>query len=293
MVKVLVTGGAGFIGSHIVNKCIEKKFETHVVDDLSGGKLERVHSEAIFHEKDIRTDLNEIMKDVKYVFHTAALPRVQFSIDYPELTHDVNVNGTLNILEAARHAGVEKVIYSASSSAYGDQDVMPLVETMVPSPQSPYGLQKYIGEEYCRVYSKVYSLKTVSLRYFNVYGPNMDPEGAYALVIPKFLEMRSQNKPLTITGDGNNARDFTHIDDVVHANILAAESAVIGDGQVYNIGYGKRTTINELAEMIEGKVEYIKARLEPTNTEANNKLANDELNWKPTISLVEGLRSLM
>src|SRR3989344_5862343 len=171
--KVVVTGGAGFIGSNVVNQLIADGFDVHIIDNLSGGKKENLNSQAEFHEVDIRDleKIKPIIAGAQYVFHLAALPRVQFSIENPVETNDVNVVGTVNVLVAAKAGGVKRVIYSASSSAYGDQPTMPLIENMPASPKSPYGLQKYLGELYCRLWSEVYGLETVSLRYFNVYGP--------------------------------------------------------------------------------------------------------------------------
>ena len=252
--NVIVTGGAGFIGSHLVDSLVEKGCDVHIIDNLSGGKKNHLNKNASLHEVDIRelNDIKPIFSGVTYVFHEAALPRVQYSIENPVETHDVNVNGTLNVLIASHEGGVEKVIYSASSSAYGDQTTMPLVETMSAEPKSPYGLQKYIGELMCKLWSDVYGLGTVSLRYFNVYGTRHDPDGPYALVIGKFLKQRSENKPMTITGDGKQTRDFTHVSDVVRANILAAESKKVGGGEVINIGAGNDISINKLAELIGG-----------------------------------------
>src|SRR3989338_6036221 len=197
--KVAVVGGAGFIGSHVSDALIERGFEVHVVDNLSGGKKKNINSKALFHKADIRNleEIKPAIKGAKDVFHLAALPRVQYSIEHPAETHEVNVTGTQNVLIAAHEAGAKRVIYSASSSAYGDQKTLPLVETMVPNPKSPYGLQKYVGELYAKVWSEVHGLETVSLRYFNVYGPRLNPDGAYALAIGKFLKQGKEGKPLT------------------------------------------------------------------------------------------------
>jgi len=293
-IKAVVTGGAGFIGSNLVDGLIEKGYDVHVIDNLVAGKRENVNPKAVFHEKDIRNleDMHVIMENAKYVFHLAAVPRVQFSIEHPIQTNEVNVDGTLNVLKAAHEAGVKKVVFSASSSAYGDQPIMPLREDMPANPKSPYGLHKYIGELYCRLFSEIYGLPTVSLRYFNVYGPRLDPTGAYALVMGLFLRLRSEGKPLTITGDGTQTRDFTHVRDVVRANILAAESETVGHGEVINIGAGNNHTINHLAELMGGEVEHIAARLEPHDTLADNSLAKKLLGWEPTVSFEEGIAEL-
>jgi UDP-glucose 4-epimerase len=202
------------------------------------------------------------------------------------------VNGTLNVLVAAREGGVKRVIYSASSSAYGDQKVMPLAEAMTPNPKSPYGLQKYVGELYCKVWSEVHGLETVSLRYFNVYGPRMNPDGAYALAIGKFLKQRKEGNPLTIWGDGTQTRDFTHVRDVVRANLLAAESEKVGKGEVINIGAGRNFSVNQLAELIGGPVVHEPPRVEPHDTRADNSLAKKLLGWKPEVKLEEGIEEL-
>ncbi len=292
--KVVVTGGAGFIGSNVVDALVALGYDVHIIDNLSGGKKENINSQATLHEVSI-TDLKAIKPIVAgahYVFHLAALPRVQYSIEQPVETHDVNVNGTMNVLIASKEGGVKKVVYSASSSAYGDQPILPLVETMPAMPKSPYGLHKYVGEEYCKVWSEVYGLKTVSLRYFNVYGPRQSAEGSYPLVIAKFLAQRSEDKPMTITGKGDQTRDFTHVSDVVNANILAAEGEKVGKGEVINIGTGKNYTIKQIAEIIGGPIDYIPARLEPKNTRANNEKARTLLGWEPKTSLEQGIAEL-
>lgn len=294
MKKAIVTGGAGFIGSHIADALLGRGFEVHIVDNLSSGKKERVNKSATLHTVDIR-DLDALQKVIDgaaYVFHTAALPRVQFSIEHPIETNEVNVGGTLNVLIAAQKANVKKVIYSASSSAYGDQQKLPLFEDMPAQPKSPYGLQKYIGELYCKVWSEVYGLPTVSLRYFNVYGPRLDPDGDYALVIGKFLKQRKAGEPITITGDGEQTRDFTHVYDVVRANILAAETDSVGAGEVLNIGAGKDVSINTLARLIGGSTVHVEPRLEPRYSRADMSKAKEVLGWQPEISFEEGVAEL-
>ncbi|MGC9605459.1 MAG: SDR family oxidoreductase [Minisyncoccia bacterium] len=293
--KVVVTGGAGFIGSNLVEALIEEGYDVHVVDNLSAGKREHVHPRATLHIVDIRhkEDLLPIFGGSRYVFHLAALPRVQYSIENPVETHEVNITGTLNVLEAAREAGVERLIYSASSSAYGDQPKMPLREDMPALPKSPYGMQKHAGELYCRVWSEVHGLETVSLRYFNVYGPRQSEEGAYALVIAKFIKQKREGKPMTITGDGTQTRDFTHVVDVVRANILAAKSKKVGRGEVINIGGGRNISVKRIAELLGGPFVHIEPRLEPHDTLADYTKAKELLGWEPTIVIEEGIKGLM
>ncbi len=292
--KAIVTGGAGFIGAHLAGALLERGFEVHIIDNLATGKRERLHPEAVFHDADIR-DLRAIapvFAGAELVFHTAALPRVQPSIENPITANNVNVNGALNVLVAARDAKVKRVIYSASSSAYGDQDKLPLTEDMPARPLSPYGLQKYIGELYCRLFHQVYGLETVSLRYFNVYGPGASAEGAYALVIGKFLDQRRRGEPLTIVPDGRQSRDFTHVRDVVRANILAAESPKAGRGEVINIGGGHNHNVLEIAELIGGPRVFIEPRVEPKHTLADITKARELLGWEPKITLEEGIAEL-
>jgi len=292
--KVVVIGGAGFIGSHIVDELVVKGHEVHVIDNLSAGKKEYVNKKATLHVLDIVNieDIKPVIRGADTVFHLAALPRVQYSIENPIETNDINVGGMLNVLVAASDGKVRRVVYSASSSAYGDKKELPISEDMDTHPLSPYALQKYVGELQCRMFSDVYNLETVSLRYFNIYGDRMDPEGAYALVIAKFLEQRKNGEHLTITGDGKQTRDFTHVRDVVRANILAMESDKVGKGEVFNIGNGKECSINNLAKMIGGEIKYISARLEPHDTRADIKKAKDMLGWEPSISLEEGIEEL-
>jgi len=295
--KVIVTGGAGFIGSHLTRALVTAGYTVFVIDNLVSGKKEDVHPDAEIHVVDIG-DLTllrktfEVIGSIDYVFHLACRPRVQFSIDFPDQTNDTNITGTLNVLIAARDAKVKRVIYSASSSAYGDQKIMPLVETMDPNPKSPYGLQKFVGELYARMFSTIYGLETVSLRYFNVYGPGQDPKGGYAQAVPKFLDQRKNGLPITITGDGEQTRDFTHVTDVVRANILAMTHPKVGKGEVVNIGGGKNVTMNYIASLIGGPVEYLPARLEPRDTKADHGLAKKLLGWAPRMTIEKGIAEL-
>ena len=292
--KVIVTGGAGFIGSNLVDALVKKGLDVHIIDNLSGGKRENVNKKAKLHVLDIvdLPTIKPIFSGAAYVFHLAALPRVQYSIEHPAETNKANVEGTLNVLIASHKAGVKRVIYSASSSVYGDQKRMPLKESYPAHPKSPYGLHKYLGELYCRLWYDVYGLSTVSLRYFNVYGPRNNPEGAYALVIAKFLKLRTEGQPMTITGDGEQTRDFTHVRDVVRANLLAMKSRKVGKGEVINIGAGCNQSINRIAQLIGGPVVHIKPRFEPRDTLADNSLAKKLLGWKPQIEIEEGIAEL-
>lgn len=294
MAKAIVTGGAGFIGSHLVKELLAQGHEVVVIDNFAGGRLPgRVHEGATYHEADIRDpNTKPLYQGAQWVFHTAALPRVQLSIRQPYDTHEANVTGTLCVLLAAKEAGVGRVVYSASSSAYGDQPQLPLSEWMRANPKSPYGLQKYVGELYCGVFSEVYNLPTVCLRYFNVYGPGADPQGAYALVVAKFIEQRKKGEPMTIAGSGTNTRDYTHVRDVVQANILAAQSNRVGKGEVINIGAGNNVSVNKIAELIGGRTTTIEARLEPQDTLADNRLAKELLGWEPTVKIEDGIEEL-
>ncbi|MFZ2189776.1 MAG: NAD-dependent epimerase/dehydratase family protein, partial [Candidatus Magasanikiibacteriota bacterium] len=237
---------------------------------------------------------NKAMVGVDGVFHMAALPRVVFSVEQPLETHNVNVNGTLNVLLSARDNGVKRVVFSSSSSAYGDQEIYPLKEDgVVKKPLAPYALHKYIGEHYCRLFSNLYGLETVSLVYFNVYGPYADPNGAYALVIGRFLQQRKNNEPMTIRGDGEMYRDYTHVSDVVRANILAMTKDTVGKGEVINVGNGNPYSVNQLANLIGGPtVSVPEMSGEMKYTKADNNKAKTLLGWEPTIKLEEGIKKL-
>jgi len=293
MKKVAVVGGAGFIGSNIVDTLIDKGIKVIVLDNLSTGYRKNVNSKAELVECDISTSsidfLQKTLEGCEVVFHTAALARVQPSILEPVKFDKVNVNGTVNLLKACVEAGVKRVVYSASSSCYGNCDTFPTPESYPTNPLSPYGLQKYIGELYCKMFSQVYNIDTVCLRYFNVYGERMNFEGAYKLVIAVFAEQHKKGIPLTITNDGNQRRDFTYVKDVVEANILAATHKEQLSGDVFNIGNGNNFSVNEVADIFGGEKHYFKFVLEPFETLADNTKAKLILGWKPKGNLKEWL----
>lgn len=289
--KYLVTGGAGFIGSHVVEALLKRGDGVRILDDFSTGKRENVPQNVEILEASI-TNADSIIpafKDIYGVFHMAALPQVQTSIEEPLKSHAININGTLNVLLSARDAGVKKLVYSASCAAYGDQSVSPQHEELKPSPKSPYGLQKYVGEHYCKLASMFWNLKTVSLRYFNVFGPRMCFEGAYTTVMAIFLRQKGEGKPLTITGNGNQTRDFIYVEDVVAANLAAMDCEKVGNGEVINIGIGENHSVNEIAKIIGGPTENIAPRIEPHDTLADISLAKKLLNWEPRVTFSDGM----
>ena len=285
--KYVVVGGAGFIGSNIVDKLIEQNHEVVIIDNLSTGKMENVNPKASIEYLDISNtkecpSMVEIMSGADSVFLLAAKARVQPSIENPVEYEMNNTIGTLNVLKCASDAGVKRVVYSASSSAYGNTDKLPSVESDPVNPLSPYGAQKYYGEVMCKMFSEVYGLETVSLRYFNIYGERQNVGGAYAMVIGIFVDQLLNGKPMTIRGDGEQRRDFTYVGDVVNANILASQSENVGNGEVINIGNGDNRSINDIADMIGGDKVNVEPVIEPKETLANNSLAEELLGWKPT-----------
>ena len=252
--KVAITGGAGFIGANLAKELAANN-SVIIIDNLSVGKKENLTDllgeNVEFVEGSIGdlSLLKRLFRNVDFVFHQAAISSVPKSIEDPLATNETNVTGTLNVLLAARDSGVKKVIYASSTAVYGDTPTLPQNEEMMPNPQSPYAITKLIGEYYCQVFQAVYGLPTVSLRYFNVYGPKQDPNSEYAAVIPRFIRRICEGKSLIIFGDGEQTRDFVFVSDVVRANISAAESDATG---VFNVGQGQRVTINELAKLIIG-----------------------------------------
>jgi len=296
MAKILVTGGAGFIGSNLADALIQKGHEVLIIDNLSTGKKENVNSRAKFFKLDLRNydEIHPIFKGVDFVFHEAALPRIPLSIEKPQESNDINIKGTLNALVAAKFFGVKRFIYAASSSSLGSNDKIPMEEDGQCFPLNPYALQKYVGELYCKIFYGIYGLPTVALRYFNVYGPRQPREGSYAPVIGLFLTQKKKGEKLTITGDGEQTRDFTHVFDVVRANIMAMESDRVGKGEVINIGAGKNYSVNKIAEIIGGDAVHVAARPgEMQNTLADITKAKTLLGWRPEISLEEGIKKLL
>lgn len=294
MAKCLVTGGAGFIGSHIVDRLIAEGDSVTVLDNLMLGKREFVHSKADFCEGDIRDfeTLKTLCTGIDVIFHLAADPRLPLSIEDPIGTHEINVTGTLNILEAARLAGVKKFIFSSSAAVYGDQETMPISEDAKLMPMSPYGLHKMMGEYYTRLYHNLYGMDTVTLRYFNIFGPRKTTEGGYPMVIPIFIEQRKQGGQLTIVGDGEQTRDYVYVSDVVEANIAAWKSGVT-DGTVINVCSGIQISVNQIADIIGGETTHTPERKgEMRFIAGDNSQAQKLLNWKPKISLEEGVESL-
>jgi UDP-N-acetylglucosamine/UDP-N-acetyl-alpha-D-glucosaminouronate 4-epimerase len=299
--RVLVTGGAGFIGSHLVRALLERGETVRIIDNFSTGNrgnLGGLEDDVEVVEGELRSyeRVHNAMRGVEIVFHQGALPSVPRSVQDPLTTSAVNVEGTLNVLLAARDEGTRRVIFASSSSIYGRQDSLPLAETAKPDPISPYGVAKLAAERYCVSFSRVYPLETVALRYFNVFGPRQDPRSKYAAVVPKFLTEIAAGQPAPIYGDGEQRRDFTYIGNVVDANLLAADSAN-GNGRVLNIATGQSVTVNELAEAIgsvlgrEVEREYLPPRPgEIPASWADTTAAQEALGWQPKVGLKEGLR---
>jgi nucleoside-diphosphate-sugar epimerase len=257
LANILVTGGAGFIGSHLAETLLKQGHQVRILDNFSTGKKENLlfeepHPSLEVINGDVRDlrDCEKAVAGVEYVFHQAALASVQRSVEDPLTTQAVNVGGTLHILMASREAGVKRVIYASSSAIYGDTPMLPKHEEMPPSPLSPYALQKYIGEQYCRLFSQLYGLDTLSLRYFNIFGPRQDPASIYSAVIPRFIEALVECRSPIVYGDGEQSRDFTYVENVVEANVLAM-AVSHGQGDVMNIACGQRTSLNQLLEILQ------------------------------------------
>lgn len=301
MACYLVTGGCGFIASHLVEALVKRNEQVRVFDNCTTGatdNLEAVKNQIEFINGDLR-DCEAVRKavdGVDYIMHQGALPSVARSVANPIRSNDVNIGGTLNILVAARDAGVKRVVYAGSSSSYGNITVLPRSENLPSQPASPYALTKYVGECYCRIFTEIYGLETVALRYFNIFGPRQIPHSPYAAVIPRFISAGLNGNPPTIDGDGEQSRDFTYVANAVHANLLAchAEAAV---GTVINIGCGEQTSINRLAALIgelmrlEIKPVYAPPRVgDVRHSRADISKAQRLLGYQPCVSIKAGLR---
>jgi nucleoside-diphosphate-sugar epimerase len=300
MSKYCVTGGAGFIGSNIVQRLVERGERVVIIDDLSTGREENIRhllGDVEFVKGDIRDPsiVRGALEGVSRVIHQAALASVPRSIENPVLVNDVNIGGTVVMLEESRKAGVDVFVYAASSSAYGDTEILPKREDMLPRPLSPYAVSKLAGEYYCSVYNRTYGLPTVSLRYFNVFGPRQDPRSQYAAVIPIFVSHLLGGERPTIYGDGEQSRDFTYVTNVVNANLLAAECGRL-DGQVVNVACGASYTVNELfgrlRELIGNDVDPVYAEPRPGDVRhslADISIARELLEFDIAVSFEEGL----
>jgi nucleoside-diphosphate-sugar epimerase len=303
MATVLVTGGAGFIGSNLTEALLKQGHRVRVLDNFSTGRRENLIFDETYPllemiEGDIR-DLGvcrKAMQGIEVVFHEAALPSVQQSVEDPSHSNSVNAGGTLNILLAARDGGVRKVVYASSCAIYGDDPVLPKKEEMSPSPLSPYALQKYVGEKYCQLFFQLYGLETLSLRYFNIFGPKQDPSSVYSGVIARFISALVEGVPPTVYGDGEQSRDFTYVGNVVQANLLAMSAPRLR-GEVINIGCGKRTSLNELLNVLKKifrsqvRPVYQEARMgDVRHSVADIQKARTLLNFSPREDIEIGLK---
>lgn len=296
--KAIVTGGNGFIGSHIVDALVnnEEFDEIRIIDNRSSESHEQFYTNKspkvmnwIYDIGDYDL-IKDLFKDIDVVFHLAAESRIQPAIQNPTLATKTNVNGTCNVLQAAREAGCDRVIYSSTSSAYGLKNKPPLKETMPNDCLNPYSVTKVAGEELCKMYTKLFGLKTITFRYFNVYGDRQCTKGQYAPVIGLFLKQKTAGKAMTVVGDGLQTRDYTNVQDVVAANI-AAMSVKEGFGEIYNVGTGKEHTILDIVKMIGGRHKFIPERIgESRFTKADISKTQKVLNWKPTIKLKDYLK---
>ena len=302
MAKILVTGGAGFIGSNLTEALLKQGHQVRVLDNFSTGKRENLVFDKAYPSfeiigGDIRdlTFCQKAIKSIEFVFHQAALPSVQRSVEDPLTSNSVNVEGTLNVLLAARDAGVKRLIYASSSSVYGDTPTLPKREAMFPNPLSPYALHKYIGEQYCWLFFQLYGLETVSLRYFNIFGPKQDPTSIYSAVIPRFIDALLEGRSPIIFGDGEQSRDFTYIDNVVQANLLAMTREHL-NGETINIACGRRTSLNQLLNILKNIMgsKVFPIYQEPRKGDVRDSLADIQtgkqiLNYEPQVEIEAGL----
>ena len=290
--KAVVTGGAGFIGSHLVDALLRSGYAVSVIDSLVAGKKENVPAGVSLHVVDVRDAeaLPALLADADVVFHLAALPSVEYSLKKPVEAHSVNVTGTVNVLAMVGNG--TRVVLASSAAVYGNTDVPVVSEDLPAAPVNPYGLHKYVSERYLSLANILYGTQTVSLRFFNAYGPRLDPEGPYAAVVGRFLKLSKEGKPLTIVGDGNQTRDFVHVYDIAAALVQAGESPLVGKGEVINIGTGRGTSVNELAAAFGGEREYLPPRKEILTSCADVSRAKDLLGFTASVSLADGITGL-
>ena len=299
--RCLVVGGAGFIGSRLTKRLYDGDLDVYVIDNLCGGHREEIDfiDDDHFFDVDINSSACISVFDhiqASYVFHLAALPRVQYSIAHPVDTTDTNITGTVKIIECARNSGCIKFVYSSSSSVYGDQDELPLREDMCPNALSPYALQKLTGELYAGMAYDIYELPTISLRYFNVYGPTQRADSAYAAAIPKLTLQALAGEDLTVFGDGEQTRDYTYVEDVVDANLAAMEAGLETYGKVYNVGGGTQISVNDIVDKIKSElgievnVKNLHPVVESKHTKAFTGKSKKELGWSVKVGFDEGIK---
>lgn len=300
MNKYLVTGGAGFIGSHIAGELVQKGHSVRIIDNFSTGKRENISSfldKVELVEADIREfkACRKVVEGIDFVLHQAALTSVPLSIENPLQTNEINITGTLNLLLASRAAKVQRLVFASSAAVYGENPRLPKTENMEGLPISPYALSKWVGELYCRLFSQLYGLSTVCLRYFNIFGPRQDPFSQYASVVPSFIGKILKGKKPTVFGDGEQSRDFVYVSNVVNANILASKASGVS-GEVFNIAAGEKTTVNSLLEELNG---VLRKEIKPSyddprpgdikHSYADISKARKMLKYEPTVSFSEGL----
>lgn len=301
MSKVIVTGGAGFIGSHLVDKLVELGNQVIVIDDFSTGKKENLTksknkilliNESLSIDRDLLKAYTRQLIDTDYIYHLAALPRIERSVNDPLGTHRANVEGTLAALELGKKLQVKRFFYTSSSSVYGIQKRLPLKESLTPNPQNPYALQKLMGEYYCKLYSQIYNLPVIIFRLFNAYGPRMVSKGLYKLVFIKWLEQKKKNLPLTIYGSGDQTRDFTYISDVISGLIKGMDIQTLYE--IINLGAGQQISVKNLSKFFNHPIKHLSLRpFEEKFKEADISKAKLLLAWEPKISVIEGVKKLL
>jgi nucleoside-diphosphate-sugar epimerase len=297
--RAVVTGGAGFIGSNLVDRLLADGYSVVVIDNFSSGKAHNLahnsgNSKLTIARRDINEDVTSDLSGADVIFHLAAIPLVQYSIEHPKEAHHANVNGMLNILMCAHKAGVKRIVFASSASVYGDQEKLPFVEDMTPNPMSPYAAHKTMGEYYCKLLKQMHGMETICLRFFNVYGPRHDPSSNYACLIPRSIVRTLKGEPIIVYGDGKQTRDFVYVGDVVDAAIKAALTQNKECfGNVMNIATGRETSVLEIANEImshkKSIIDFQPARQEPRRNVASVEKAQKILEWTPKTSLKEGI----